>query len=150
MNDSLATAATAATAHRLVERLLATADAFRSRLEAALAEADLSMAKLALLRILSDAGEPVALGELAEHSGCVRSNITQLVDRLEKDGLVRRILDPADRRIRRAELTEAGRRSHAAGVRILAVEERALVGGLGEADRQALFVAMEGLRTCAG
>ena len=83
MNDSLATAATAATAHRLVERLLATADAFRSRLEAALAEADLSMAKLALLRILSDAGEPVALCELAEHSGCVRSNIIQLVDRLE-------------------------------------------------------------------
>ena len=29
---------------------------------------------------------------------CVRSNITQLMDRLEADGLVRRIDDPSDRR----------------------------------------------------
>lgn len=141
-------AAERASAHVLVGRLLATADSFRSRLESALGEADLSMAKLAVLRILTAAGEPMALSQLAEHNRCVRSNITQLVDRLEKDGFVRRILDPSDRRKRRAELTEAGRRAHAAGVRIVAAKERQLLGELSEPDRAALNHVMRNLGPC--
>jgi len=43
----------------------------------------------------------------------VRSNITQLMDRLEKDGLVRRRADRDDRRSVLAELTPAGTQAHA-------------------------------------
>ena len=129
----------------LVGRLLGTADMLKSSIEEALAVADLSMAKFGVLRILADAGAPMALSEVAERNKCVRSNITQLVDRLEKDGLVRRILDPKDRRIRRAELTVAGQEAHIAGARILATQERELLGGLSEAHRAALVVAMERL-----
>jgi DNA-binding MarR family transcriptional regulator len=50
----------------------------------------------------------MTLSELADGRKCVRSNITQLVDRLEADGLVRRIDDPADRRAIRAQVTPLG------------------------------------------
>jgi DNA-binding MarR family transcriptional regulator len=143
-----ATRAATPTAHVLIGRLLATADRFRSRLEGALAMADLSMAKVSVLQILSDAGEPMALSELAEHNRCVRSNITQLVDRLEKDGFVRRIMDPADRRIRRAELTAAGRKAHAAGARIIAAEEHELMKDLSASERIALEAATNSLHGC--
>ena len=70
----------------------------QDRLEGAVAETGLSLAKLNALRHLVEAGEPMALGQLAEKIACVKSNVTQLVDRLENDGLVRRVPDPNDRR----------------------------------------------------
>src|SRR5437868_3780826 len=81
-------------------RVLQAAHELESRVETALGAAGLSIPKASLLRLLADATEPVALSDLAEHSQCVRSNITQLMDRLEADGLVRRVADPADRRVR--------------------------------------------------
>jgi DNA-binding MarR family transcriptional regulator len=41
--------------------------------------------------------------------------VTQLVDRLESDGLVRREADPTDRRSIRAVVTDAGRDREKAG-----------------------------------
>lgn len=131
----------------MIGRLIGTADALKWRVEMALAEAGLSLAKIGVLRILMAAKEPMSLSELAEHSHCVRSNMTQLIDRLEKDGLVRRILDPEDRRIRRAEVTPAGREAHAAGIQILEVQERALTSVLTDSDRVALAGAMERLHS---
>ena len=43
--------------------------------------------KLAALHHLTQAGESLPLGQLAERLSCVKSNVTQLVDRLEADGL---------------------------------------------------------------
>ena len=74
----------------------------------ALGRVGLSYAKYELLKHLQDSKEPVSLGALAECQGCARSNITQLVDRLELEGLVRRVSDPDDRRAVRAELTTLG------------------------------------------
>jgi MarR family transcriptional regulator, transcriptional regulator for hemolysin len=102
---------------------------FASRLEAALEPIGLSLAKFGILSKLVDAGEPLPLSTLAERSACVRSNITQLVDRLEADKLVIRVDDPHDRRLVRATLTSEGRARHAAGARALAEAERALVPG---------------------
>ena len=39
-----------------------------------------------------------------------RSNITGLIDRMEKSGLVRRISDPEDRRVNHVEITDKGSR----------------------------------------
>src|SRR5256885_16939296 len=74
----------------LVFSLLGAAGAVEARLEAAVSPLGLSLAKLGLLRVLAEAKQPLPLSELAQHQHCVRSNITQIVDRLEKDGLVRR------------------------------------------------------------
>jgi MarR family 2-MHQ and catechol resistance regulon transcriptional repressor len=100
--------------------------AVEARLEAALEPHGLSLAKFGVLARLAAAGEPLPLRTVAELSECVRSNITQLVDRLEAEKLVVRVDDPSDRRSVRAELTAAGRSRHAAGLRALDKAEREL------------------------
>lgn len=53
-------------------------------------------------------GHQLPLGELAEAQNLVPRTVTGLIDKLERDGLVRRVPDPADRRSVRAHLTKAG------------------------------------------
>src|SRR5579864_8907234 len=89
-----------------------------SRVEARLSEVGLSLAKLAALHQLTEAGDSLPLGQLADRLSCVKSNVTQLVDRLEADGLVNRTGDPNDRRSRIAVLTDAGRSAFARGSEI--------------------------------
>ena len=101
-----------------------------NRVEARLADVGLSIAKLAALRRLTEAGESLPLGQLAERLACVKSNVTQLVDRLEADGLVSRTSDPNDRRSRLAVLTEAGKAAYSKGSEIQMQAERELFGVL--------------------
>ncbi|MFW6079478.1 MAG: MarR family winged helix-turn-helix transcriptional regulator, partial [Gemmatimonadota bacterium] len=115
--------------------LIAAAHTVEARLEEALAEVGLSMAKHGVLRILVEAGEPMPLGELAKLQSCVRSNMTQLVDRLEADGLVRRVADPEDRRMVRAALTAAGEAREAEGAERIARVRDDFAASLPEADR---------------
>lgn len=118
--------------------LLAAARNVRGRIEAALEAVDLSGARFQALDHLARAGEPIPLGELAGCLGCARSNVTQLVDRLEEDGLVRRIAHPQDRRAIRAELTPLGVKRHAAGREAIREVERELAGRLRPEDLDAL------------
>src|SRR3954470_12427504 len=97
-----------------------------SRLESKLSKGGRSLAKLAALYRLSNAGESLPLGHLAERLACVKSNVTQLVDRLEADGLVTRSHDPGDRRSRLAVLTDKGRQACALGNEIRHQAEREL------------------------
>jgi DNA-binding MarR family transcriptional regulator len=90
----------------------------------------LSTAKLAALQALSEAGEPLPLTRLADRLSCVKSNITQLVDRLEADGLVVRQADPTDRRAKLAALTADGRKVVKEGVRVLESAEREVLNRL--------------------
>src|ERR1700704_3065118 len=90
-----------------------------ARVEEALAGVKLSGAKHAALSVLVIQDQPIGLSVLAEKLTCVRSNVTQLVDRLEADGLVKRIDDPADRRAVRAEVTALGRKRRAAGAKVV-------------------------------
>ena len=122
--------------------LLQAAQAVENRLEHALAQVDLSGAKLVALTRLVDAGEPLPLGELAAQCACVRSNITQLVDRLEAEKLVRRVDDPADRRSLRAAITPLGRRRQAAGAKKVEAVRRTLGKALGAIDHAALKRAL--------
>lgn len=125
--------------------LLAAAGAVESRIEEALAGVGLSGAKLAALTQLVEAGEPVTLGELAEQCACVRSNITQLVDRLESDKLVKRVADAADRRSLRAQITPLGRERQAAGARKVEAVRKQLAGALKAIDGEALQRALDDL-----
>jgi len=125
--------------------LMEAARAVETKLEEALAEVDLSGAKLAALTHLVEAKEPVPLGELAAQCACVRSNITQLVDRLEADKLVRRLDDPADRRSLRAAITPLGRERQAVGAKKVEEVRRKLSKALGAIDHAALKRALSGL-----
>jgi DNA-binding MarR family transcriptional regulator len=107
--------------------VLHAAHAVEAEVESKLNEVHLSMAKLMALKALSEAGESLPLGQLAGRLSCVKSNITQLVDRLEADGLVARRLDPNDRRTKLAVLTAAGRKACDEGTRVQRDVERALL-----------------------
>jgi DNA-binding MarR family transcriptional regulator len=118
--------------------LLHAAEVAQSHVESMLAAVGLSLPKLAALRALSDAGESLPLGQLAERLSCVKSNITQLVDRLEADGFVARAHDPNDRRSRLAVMTPAGRKACEEGTRIQDETERALFGALSQDEARQL------------
>lgn len=117
----------------------------QDRLEAALETVGLSTAKYGVLSQLAEAG-PLPLSELAARQSCVRSNMTQLVDRLEADGLVRRMYDPVDRRVVRAELTPRGRERAAAGARQWGAIQSEFCGSLSERDRATLGRVLSGLQ----
>jgi DNA-binding MarR family transcriptional regulator len=123
--------------------ILHTAHAAQAQVEAKLDRIGLSMAKLAALGTLSDAGESLPLGQLADRLACVKSNITQLVDRLEADGLVVRELDPRDRRTKLAVLTSAGRKACIAGNKILQESERQLLKRFSRDELQHLASLLE-------
>jgi DNA-binding MarR family transcriptional regulator len=109
-----------------------------AQLESALGQVGLSLAKFGVLAKLAEAGEPLALGCLADRCSCVRSNMTQLVDRLEADLLVERVDDPNDRRSIKASLTPEGRSRHENGVRLLDEAERDAFARLAEPERETL------------
>jgi len=129
----------------LIFRILNASRELQARLEGALDEIGLSMGKAGVLKTLAKAGKPVPLSELAECNKCVRSNVTQLVDRLEADGLVRRIADPDDRRVTLASLTPEGRKAFEKALRIIEDQEQAVLRALNPKDGAALVRALEGL-----
>ncbi len=125
--------------------LIHAAQGITEQLEGALGESGLSMAKFSALTALADAGEPLTLGDLADRLSCVRSNITQLVDRLESDGLVRRVADPSDRRSIRAELTALGAEKQATGQEALARAQHEIASRISAADLIGLESALGAL-----
>ncbi len=88
---------------------------------------------------------PLAMGELARRVAVTEKTVTGLVDRLERDGLLRRDRDAADRRVVRVTLTRRGAAAsreidegmHAGLARVLAL--------LDQADRRALFRILDHL-----
>jgi len=142
MNDSSSTAAPLSMSFLV----LGAAHEVEARLEGALGQVGLSLAKFRVLSQLLEVGEAMPLGQLAERCSCVRSNMTQLVDRLEADRLVQRVADASDRRCVRAVLTDEGRRRHTEGARILEETEREVFARLGAPDRAALEHLVQLLR----
>ena len=144
MSDCRGSSATPGCALTLL--LLDAARAVEARAEGALAEVGLSLAKLGALRHLVLAHEPLTLTNLAERHCCGKSNVTQLVDRLEADGYVVRVADPDDRRTIRATVTAEGRAAYERANALLAEHERTLDTTLGAAPRAELARQLRALR----
>jgi DNA-binding MarR family transcriptional regulator len=80
------------------------------RREATLAEFGLTSGRFHLLMLLKRQ-EPVhalSPSELAKRTGVTRGTMTQFIDAIEKDGFVKRVEDPKDRRGMLVQLTEKG------------------------------------------
>jgi len=74
-----------------------------------LAPYELTLAQYNLLAILNNTPERhLPMSEIGERMSVTRTNITKLVDCLERSGLVRRANRPGDRRVVLAEMTERG------------------------------------------
>ncbi|MET8025521.1 MarR family winged helix-turn-helix transcriptional regulator [Streptomyces avermitilis] len=70
----------------------------------------LSFTTLSVLDTLAFGGSPMRLTDLARTEQVSQPGITQLVTRLERDGLVERRPDPSDGRAVLVHITEAGRK----------------------------------------
>ncbi len=74
-----------------------------------LARWGLSVARYAILRALQR-WSPISLSALSESHLCVAGNMTALIGKLARDGLVRRVTDPKDRRVVLISVTAKGSR----------------------------------------
>ena len=126
--------------------LLGVAHALQDRLECALESVGLSIPKYFALQRLVDAGASLSLSSLAERQRCVRSNITQLVDRLESDGLVKRVNDPADRRAVLAEVTPLGVERFKAGSAAISQVHAELASRIAPEDRDSFLRVLAAIR----
>lgn len=102
-----------------------------------IAPSGLSLTAVATLATLERSG-PTRLTRLATVEGVTQPAMTQLVTRLEKDGLVRRAADPQDGRAVLVAITDDGVAWLAARRRTRAERLSDLLAGLSPADQQAL------------
>jgi DNA-binding MarR family transcriptional regulator len=129
----------------LLTCLAETGRVIESQRDEALKAHGLSTAKLGALRELIEAGEPLALGQLAERLTCVKSNVTQLIDRLQQDGLVERVPDVKDRRRLRAVVTAQGRERYVLGNKAERAVEHRILGNLSTEECGQLRLLVEKL-----
>jgi len=93
----------------LADRLHSAAIHLLRRVRAEDDASGLTAPRLSALSVIVFRG-PITLGELAKAEQVRPPTISRLVRALETDGLVRRAVDPTDRRIQRVEATAAGAR----------------------------------------
>jgi DNA-binding MarR family transcriptional regulator len=130
---------------RLLGLLYRTERTTEARFDVVLQPVGLTCAQYHVLKVLILAGEPMQLGQIAEKSRSVRSNATQMIDRLAAEGLVERVFDPADRRRVLAQITEEGRRRCDAGSYAVFDIERDLLEHFSEEERDQLTLLLSRL-----
>jgi DNA-binding MarR family transcriptional regulator len=79
-------------------------------LDRRMAQEGASLARTKLLMFVDKEG-PVRAADIAEIFGLAPRTVTEALDALERDGLVRRDPDKADRRVKRVSITDEGRRA---------------------------------------
>lgn len=90
------------------------------------------------LRVLAEADEPLRMGMLAEALRIVPRSVTPVIDALEESELVRREVDPANRRSTLLVLTERGREVHGQVVEARGEAARELFSVLSEEQQEQL------------
>jgi MarR family 2-MHQ and catechol resistance regulon transcriptional repressor len=94
---------------QVVLNLVYTYDVAVTRLAQSVSEHELSLSAFNVLMILSrSVGKQCPLYEIGELLLVSRANVTGLMDCLERKGLVERLVDEYDRRVRMARITRAG------------------------------------------
>ncbi len=130
---------------RLLGLLYRTEKTTDARINTLLQPIGLTCAQHYVLQLLSMAGEPVQLGLIAEQLHTVRSNVTQMIDRLAAEGLVERIFDPTDRRRVLAHITEEGRRRFEAASHFGSQIEQDLLVHFSQEERDQLITLLSRL-----
>ena len=146
MNEVTATTTSTSAGDPLLNGLMGIGQLIEQRMDEAVQVHGLSLAKMGALHNLVQRSEPVPLGVLSRELHCVKSNITQLIDRLEADKLARRVPDPEDRRSVRAEITEEGRKRFQAGRQALEEVQQEILGGLSGSEREQLLRLLARMR----
>ena len=91
--------------------------------------------------LLRRAGQDIFQRDIERHFGIRRSTASQLVQLMERNGLVERVSVPYDARLKKIVVTDKGRQLHAETICALeAIDRRALAGI--EEDRLAVFYSV--------
>lgn len=94
---------------------------------------------------------PLTIGELSKHLERAQSVISEIVDHLERDGLLERLRDPRDRRRVLVWLSEAGMEALEREREVLSRElVAAAMAAMTSAERTALMNGMRALVRAAG
>ena len=124
-----------------------TADGLMTRMAEVLKLQGVSPTQYNVLRILRGAGDDgLPCGAVAERMITRDPDITRLLDRLEKQGLISRARDTRDRRVVIARLAEAGRKVVDALDEPVAAELKRQLGHLGKAKLEQLVALLEEVR----
>jgi DNA-binding MarR family transcriptional regulator len=121
-----------------------------ARLDALLRPHGLTFPRYEALMLLSfTRAGALPLGKMGDRLQVHRTSVTNIVDKLEADGLVQRVPHPEDRRTTLCEITPAGReRAAAATVDLHA--DRFGMGALADEQQEALTEVLRVLRLDAG
>ncbi len=103
-------------------------------------------AQLPVLTALKD-GAKLSQTELARRAKVEQPTMAQLLSRMERDGLIRRELDPADRRSSLVALTDAARARLPAGREILIRGNKDITNGLSDDEVATLLSLLERVLT---
>lgn len=100
-----------------------------------------------VLAALRREGPPYELspGQLIQQTLSTSGTMTNRIDRLAERGLVERLPDPRDRRGVRVRLLPRGRAAAEAALGDLVARERAILGGLSEAEREVIAALLRRL-----
>ncbi|MBF0244907.1 MAG: MarR family transcriptional regulator [Planctomycetes bacterium] len=130
----------------VVYNILRTAAQLGPMVDAGLREARLTAAQMNALLVLRHGGEKgLLMGEMGRRLVVSKSNVTGLVDRLERQGLAQRVESP-DRRATLVRLTAAGAGLLSRAEPVLAASSSAIAGGLSESEKSQLALLLTKLR----
>ena len=129
---------------KLVELLWSFAPAFQRWSESLMTDKTLSPQRLRILGSLHDRG-PRIMSDLKEELGVTATNITALIDSLEKDGLVARREHPTDRRATFIELLPKAKNEMALGCTAYKNRVAELFSDLSETECKEVFKTLEKL-----
>ncbi|HTP55001.1 MAG TPA: MarR family transcriptional regulator [Thermoplasmata archaeon] len=121
---------------------------FRQQWTEELARFDLTFSDFVVLDRLARA--PAKASEVGQTIGITAAGATDLIDRLERRRLVRRLADPHDRRVVRVHLTPAGRRLRQDASSGKDAIVRYLDGAMTAAERRALADGLRALTRALG
>ena len=125
------------TCTQLIERRV------RSRLRARFAT---TLPRFDLMAQLERHAEGLKMSELSRLLMVTGGNVTAIVDQLEKEGLVERLEEPADRRAFRISLTRAGEKSFAEMARAHEAWVVELLAGMSRRDQDELLKLLAKLK----
>ncbi|MFI5430272.1 MarR family winged helix-turn-helix transcriptional regulator [Aeromicrobium sp. UC242_57] len=120
------------------------------RLDAALKPFGITFARYEVLQLISfSATGRLPLSKIGERLMVHPTSVTNAMDRLESQGLVRRVADQTDRRRTFAELTDEGKRILAESTAAIMAIDFAIVG-LDDEQQDQTFELLRHVRSAAG
>ena len=134
----------------LIAAVMSTADAFLRESQRLFRPHGLTGAQYNVLNVLAARDGAMSQRELSDVLVVDRSNVTGLLDRMEKAGWVKRTDDPADRRVYRILLTAAGRKLWAKVSPKYEYGVAAVTRGLSAAQMKAGMELLQRLEKAAG